>query len=87
MKVVLDEFILVMLGVAPMKKLKKTISELPGMAVQSNSTAVIFTALTQMWRTVQKLMKCLWDQLRQVGITLATKAAIPALQISFLDNS
>lgn len=45
MKVVSDQFILVMLGVAPVKQLKKTTGDLPGMAVHSIPAFVIFTAL------------------------------------------
>lgn len=45
MKVVLDQFILVMLGVAPVKQLKQTTGDLPGMAVRGILAVVIFTAL------------------------------------------
>lgn len=48
MTVVADQFILVMLGVAPIRQLKQTTGELPHMAVQSFPAVVIFTVLTQM---------------------------------------
>lgn len=47
MKVVSDQLLLVMLGVAPIRQLKQTTGALPGMAVQSIPVAVLFTALTQ----------------------------------------
>ena len=87
MKVASDQFISVMLGVAPIRQLKQTTDELTHMAVQSIPAVVIFTALTQMWRTAEDLMKCLWHQLRQVGITVVIKTVILALQISFSNNS
>lgn len=46
------------------------------MAVQSitlHSLHVIFTALTQIWRTAQELIEFLWDQLREEGIILVIK--------------
>lgn len=46
MKVELDQFNLVMLGVAPVKQLKQNTGDLPGMAVHDISVVVIFTALT-----------------------------------------
>lgn len=51
MKVVSDRLILVMLGVASVEDLKQTTGELPGVAVQSIPVVVVFTTLTEKWRT------------------------------------